>query len=186
MQFNKHSNLKGMHSFLGASKYHWTNYSDEKLIEVYKNSAAAQRGSELHELAADLIRLGVKLARSNKTLNLFVNDAIGYRMAAEQILFYSPNCFGTADAIKFDGKLLRIHDLKTGATPTSIRQLEVYAAMFCLEYMVEPEDIKMELRIYQEDEVLVAEPTAEAIRAYCQKIVHFDRLIEDLKMEMGE
>jgi hypothetical protein len=29
--FNKHSNLAGQHAFLSASKYHWVNYTDQKL-----------------------------------------------------------------------------------------------------------------------------------------------------------
>lgn len=77
--------------------------------------------------------IGQKLPRLNKTLNAYVNDAIGYKMIPEQILFYSDNCFGTADAIVFRNGLLRIHDLKTGVIPAHMEQLEVYAALFCLE-----------------------------------------------------
>ena len=52
----------------------------------------------------------------------------------EQALYYSDNCFGTADAISFKKNFLRIHDLKTGVTPGSMKQLLIYASMFCLEY----------------------------------------------------
>ena len=37
MNFNKHSNLEGRHAFLGASKYHWVNYDEDKLISLYQN-----------------------------------------------------------------------------------------------------------------------------------------------------
>ena len=36
MKFLKHSNLEGKHGFLGASKFHWIRYSDEKIAESYK------------------------------------------------------------------------------------------------------------------------------------------------------
>lgn len=160
MNFNSHSHLKGMHAFLSASKYHWINYEPEQLDQTYLRHQAARRGDQFHQLAADLITMGVKLPYSKQTLNMYVNDAIGYGMTPEQTLFYSVNAFGTADAIKFDEEkqLLRIHDLKTGVTKTSIKQLLVYAAFFCLEYGPErgfrPMDINFELRIYQNDEVL--------------------------------
>ena len=144
MLFNTHSNLAGQHAFLSASKYHWINYDDEKLDRVYVAALAAQKGTELHALAHELIRLGVKLPGNKKALNRYVNDAIGYRMRSEQILWYSDNAFGTADAVSFRRNLLRIHDLKTGVTPTSHHQLEVYAALFCLEYRFKPFDIEIE------------------------------------------
>ena len=99
MNFNKHSNLEGQHAFLGASKYHWINYSEDKVADAYTKFLATLRGTELHAFAAHAIRLGQKLPKSQKTLNMYVNDAIGYKMTPEQILYYSENCFGTADAI---------------------------------------------------------------------------------------
>ena len=30
MDFNQHKELEGLHAFLGASKYHWINYSEDK------------------------------------------------------------------------------------------------------------------------------------------------------------
>ena len=101
MNFNKHSALEGQHAFLGASKYHWINYDDEKIATAYANHLATLKGTQLHEFAAQCIRLGQKLPRSEKTLNMYVNDAIGFKMIPEQILVYSENCFGTADAILF-------------------------------------------------------------------------------------
>jgi len=114
MNFNVHSRLEGQHAFLSASKYHWINYDEEKLISTFTKYQAIQRGTDLHELASQLIRLGVKLPKANKTFNLYVNDAIGFKMETEQPLYYSDNCFGTADAISFRKNILRIHDLKSG------------------------------------------------------------------------
>lgn len=183
MNFNKHSDLEGKHAFLSPSKYHWINYDEEKLSESFLKHLAVQRGTDLHELACRLIRLGVRLPDNDDTMNLYVNDALGFKMTPEQPLFYSENCFGTADAIAFRRKVLRIHDLKTGASPTSMHQLEVYAALFCLEYKVNPSNIKIELRIYQSDNVLVHSPEPELIKAIMDKIVLFDKRIEKLKLE---
>lgn len=183
MIFNKHSNLEGCHAFLGASKYHWINYDEDKLIETYTRALAVQRGTELHDLAAKCIKLGQKLPKSKKTLNMYVNDAIGYRMTPEQILYYSPNCFGTADAVSFNNGLLRIHDLKTGMTPAHMEQLVIYAALFCLEYKARPGEIDFELRIYQADDILVANPTVEDIAPVMDKIITFDRIIENIRRE---
>lgn len=183
MIFNKHSNLEGCHAFLGASKYHWINYDEDKLIETYNRAMAVQRGTELHDLAARCIKLGQKLPKSKKTLNMYVNDAIGYRMTPEQILYYSPNCFGTADAVSFNNNLLRIHDLKTGMTPAHMEQLVIYASLFCLEYRVRPGEIEFELRIYQSDDILIANPTVEDIGPVMDKIITFDKIIENIRRE---
>lgn len=183
MNFNKHSNLEGQHAFLGASKYHWINYSEDKIADAYANFLATQKGTVLHEFAAQCILLGQKLPKSQKTLNLYVNDAIGYKMTPEQILYYSPNCFGTADAISFRNNFLRIHDLKTGETPTHIEQLMVYAALFCLEYHKKPSEIEMELRIYQHDKIFYHNPTVEDILPIMDKIVTADRVISKMKEE---
>lgn len=181
MIFNKHSKLEGQHAFLGASRYHWINYDEAKLEESYSKFLAIKKGTELHEFAAQCIRLGQKLPKSKKTLNLYVNDAIGYKMVPEQPLYYSENCFGTADAIVYRNGMLRIHDLKTGNTPTHMEQLEVYAALFCLEYKMKPGDMDMELRIYQNNEILYHQPTAEDIAPIMDKIVTFDKIIDRVK-----
>ena len=181
MNFFNHSNLEGQHAFLGASKYHWINYDENKLAESYSNFLAAQRGTVFHNFAAQCITLGQKLPKSRKTLNIYVNDAIGYKMTPEQILYYSDNCFGTADAICFRNDLLRIHDLKTGVIPAHMEQLEVYAALFCLEYKIKPGDIDMELRIYQSDEILYHKPTVEDIAPIMDKIITFDKIINRIK-----
>ena len=183
MNFNKHSDLEGKHAYLGASTYHWVRYSEDKLRERYVSSMAAQKGTELHELAASCIKLNQKLPKSNKTLNAFVNDAIGFKMHSEKILYYSENCFGTADAISFKNGLLRIHDLKTGVIPAHIEQLLIYSALFCLEYRMKPSDIDIELRIYQNDEVVIHTPEADEIVPIMDKIKTFDRIINDIKKE---
>lgn len=185
MNFNKHWELRGKHAFLSASNYHWINYDSEKLKIVYENFKAKERGTRLHEFACEAIELGVKLSNSKRTINRYVNDAIGFGMTPEVILYYSDNCFGTADAIKFTGKELRIHDLKTGKTPASFHQLEIYAALFCLEYNVDPKDIDIFLRIYQLDEVLEENPTADEILAIMDIIVDFDGVINYLRSAEG-
>jgi hypothetical protein len=181
MNFNEHSDLAGKHAFLSASNYHWINYDSDKLVEVFRNSQAARRGTELHAFAHYAVRLGVKLPNNNKTLNKYVNDALGFHMTTEQVLFYSYNCYGTADALSFTKNLLRIHDLKTGVIPGSMHQLEVYAALFCLEYGYKPGEIEIELRIYQSDDILVAVPELDAIAHLMSKIVVFNNLIDSLK-----
>jgi hypothetical protein len=141
---------------------------------------AAKRGTDLHALAHEAIRLGVRLSRGNRALATYVNDAIDFRMESEQILYYSDNCFGTADTICFRRNKLRIHDLKTGIAPTSERQLEIYAALFCLEYGIDPFTIEIELRIYQRDEIRVFKPYAEIIMEIMNRIIDFDRQIQIL------
>lgn len=183
MNFKTHSELEGQHAFLSASKYHWINYDSAKLSETYLKFLATQKGTQLHEFAKQCILLRQKLPRSRKTLNMYVNDAIGFNMTPEQPLYFSPNCFGTADAISFKNDFLRIHDLKTGVTPTSEHQLEIYAALFCLEYHVKPFDISTELRIYQSDEIRQYFPAPDDIFGIMEKIIDFDKQIDQLRME---
>lgn len=183
MNFNKHFDLIGKHAYLSASKYHWMNYDENKLVTTYENFLAAQKGTELHELAAGLIKNGIKVRGSKKAFNQYVNDAIGFKMVPEQILYYSNNCFGTADAISFRNNFLRIHDLKTGSIPAHIEQLMIYAALFCLEYRVNPNEIEIELRIYQNDEVLCHTPTSDDIMPIIDKIIEFDKILEKIKNE---
>lgn len=184
MNFNDHSKLNGCHAFLSASQYHWIRYDEDKIVDKYNKQLAVKKGTELHDFASMCIKLGQKLPKSKKTLNSFVNDAIGYRMESEQVLFYSENCFGTADAISFDdkGRFLRIHDLKTGVNPAHFEQLMIYAAMFCLEYNYEPENIAIELRLYQNDEVLILEPSPQDIGDIMNTIVRFDKIISKVRI----
>ena len=174
MQWNDHWRLEGRHAYLSPSKYHWIRYSKDKLEHKVDNELKAQEGTELHELAKTLIKKKIRLPRNNKTLNAYVNDAIGFRMTPEVVLaYYPPGCtepefFGTADAISFEvtdeGPILRIHDLKTGLHPGHFDQLKLYAVLWLLEYgklyKVKAHDITIALRIYQHDTCLqlVADP----------------------------
>jgi hypothetical protein len=182
--FNKHFNLAGKHAFLSASKHHWLGYDEDKLARVYEAQQAAQRGTRLHALAHDLIRENVKLPAEQKTLNMYVNDAIGFQMQPEQVLYYSDNAFGTADAILFKRDKLRIHDLKTGLTPASENQLYIYAGLFCLEYIVNPNEIEMELRIYQDNEIQIYNPEPHVIFHVMDRIVTFDKFIREYRAEV--
>lgn len=184
MNFNRHSDLEGQHAFLGASKYHWINYDEEKLDFTYKRWLATAKGTALHDFAYQCIQLGIKLPNSQKTLNMYVNDAIGFKMTPEQTLFYSINCFGTADAIGFRKNVLRIHDYKSGETIASMHQLEVYAALFCLEYNIKPTNIEIYLRLYQSDDRIEVQPYPEDILIIMDKIIVFDKRIEKLKLEV--
>ena len=181
MKFLKHYNLEGKHALLGASKFHWIRYDDNKIAESYKKFRDIQRGTELHELASKLIKMNVRLPEEEMTLNMFVNDAIGYHMESEQILVYSENCFGTSDAISFRNGILRIHDLKTGETKTHMEQLMIYAALFCLEYKVKPMDIQIILRIYQNNEIMELEPDPDDITHIMDRIITADKIIASLK-----
>lgn len=183
MIWNNHYSVEGQHAFLSASKYNWINYDDEKLDASYLAHLAAERGTRRHKLAQMLISEGEKLPRTTATLNLYVNDAIGFKMRPEQPLFYSENVFGTPDAISFHKNLLRIHDLKTGILPTSFNQLLIYCALFCLEYRVNPFEIKMEARIYQNDAVQILEPDPDDVMHIMEKIKRFDKRIKAMRLE---
>lgn len=181
MQFNSHFTLAGKHAFLSPSQYHWINYDEQKLEARYISARQARRGTQLHELAHNAISLGVKLHTSNRELATYVNDAIGYKMTSEQPLYYSDNCFGTPDTMSFRRKKLRIHDLKTGLSQAKEHQLEVYAALFCLEYDVNPFEIETELRIYQNDNVTIYDGDPNQINAIMGTIIEFDIRIQFMK-----
>ena len=184
MQFNSHKALEGLHAPFSPSQPSWLRYSDEKAIEVLSNKQAAAMGTELHAWAKTTIDLGIKQPKSKKTLYAYVNDAIGYKMSTEVLLYYSPRFFGTADSISFRNNCLRIHDLKTGKTPANMEQLLIYAALFCLEYKVKPGEInEIELRLYQNDDILVCNPTAEDIVPVMDRIIHLDKILEKIDLE---
>ena len=189
MQFNRHINLEGLHAPFSPSQSSWLRYDDDKAREVYLNRKAAERGTRLHEWAKATIDLGIKQPKSKSTLYAYVNDAIGYKMSTEVVLFYSDRFFGTADAISFrkiNGRwFLRIHDLKTGKTKVDMEQLVVYAALFCLEYNQIPGDIDFELRIYQNNEVLFHNPSADEVAHVMDRIVHLDKLLRKIETEEG-
>lgn len=183
MIFNNHRNLEGLHAPFGASKCNWLRYDDDKAIDAYTNMKAKEMGTRLHAWAKETIDLGIRQPRSKKTLYAYVNDAIGFKMDTEVVLFYSERFFGTADAICFRNGMLRIHDLKTGKTPVHMEQLEVYAALFCLEYKIKPAEIDMELRIYQNDEIIFHNPEPDDISEIMNKIVHLDKVLGKIDYE---
>lgn len=206
MIFNKHLELEGRHAILSPSKHYWMNYDDEALIKNYISSFATEIGTLVHEFAADRITYKIPLDSGNEeaknsllifllkngipfrvidldrifyNLVPYVNDAIGYKMESEVRLKYSDLCFGTADAIGVRRNWLRIHDLKTGQTPASMDQLMCYAGLFFLEYKRDyrPQTMKVELRIYQNQEVLITQPSSEEIKVVMDKIIHGDSVL---------
>jgi len=188
MQWHDHSRISGSHSFLSPSSASWVNYTPAKLESSYLNQQRKILGTKLHALAESCISLKQRLPDNNTTMSRFVNDALGYRMTPEQILYYSQNIFGTADAISFDlqSRTLRIHDLKTGTTPGKMVQLEIYAALFFLEYNLKPGDTyTIVLRIYQNDEIVEWEPDPTDIMKIMGVIVSHDKLLEDIKTQTG-
>lgn len=211
MIFNDHSDLEGSHAFLGASKWHWLNYDEDTLRERYKNLYSQALGTALHDLAKRLIKARIKLAETDRKLVIFhlvscgipaftydiefifpnfkayVNDAIGFRMDPEVILFYSYNCYGTADAIHFRNNFLRIHDYKSGTTPTDIKQVLVYAGLFCLEYkdLIKFNELQIELRIYQGNQVKIHNPSQEELRWIIDKIISSDKTIKNVREAEG-
>lgn len=182
MRFNRHLKVQGEHAFLSPSQHHWIHYTPDRLLERWTAAQAAAYGTAQHEYAHREINEG-RLSSLVGTVGLYINDAIRYRMQTEQVLYYSENCFGTADTICFRYNTLRIHDLKTGVYAGSVHQLEVYAALFCLEYDKDPFDIKMELRIYQDNEVVIFDVDPEDIMFIMERIQEFDRLISHRRME---
>ena len=201
MIFNKHSELEGRHAILSPSKHYWLNYDDEALLRTYISSFATDVGTLVHEYAADRIKYRLPLdpeneeAKNGLLLHLmkndipfrvidldrlfynlvpYVNDCIGYKMESEVVLKYSDLCFGTADAIGVRRNWLRIHDLKTGVTPASMDQLLCYAGLFFMEYKRDyrPDTMKVELRIYQNQEVQILNPSCEEIKTVMKKIAH--------------
>lgn len=119
------------------------------------------------------------------TIKDYINDGIGYKMMVEQPLVYNDDFFGTADSIVFRDGMLRIHDLKTGSLPAKMEQLQVYAALFCLEYKTKPSEVDMELRLYQSNEIVVFNPTAEDVLPIMDAIIKYSKLISDTKIREG-
>jgi len=183
MRFNNHSKLAGSHAMLSPSNYHWVNDDEQKMDARIFSSFSARRGTDLHELAQRMINLKVKLPETGETLNRYVNDSIGFRLEPEVMLFYSMNCYGCADALGFRKNKLRIFDLKTGINKCKVTQLEVYAALFCLEYEHKPVDIEMEFRIYQNDAVQVYDGDPLTVTSIMNQIVVYDKRIDQLRME---
>ena len=175
MHFANHSNLEGLHAPFSPSQPYWLRYDDERLLEFLTTQRAAQKGTELHEWAKRTIELGLTQSKSEQTIFMYVNDALRFHMKPEQPLVYSANCWGTADAITFNKNVLRIHDLITGVGKVHREQLEVYAALFCLEYHKNPMDIRIILRIYQNNAIDEWEPDPDVITHNMDRIIYIDR-----------
>lgn len=188
MPLNKHLDLIGKHAFLSPSKYYWLNYDRDTLFKSYDNAMAQARGVKLHAMAKDLIDEHIKLRGNSTTMAAYVNDAIGYGMTTEQPLYFSENCFGTTDAILYKNGVLRIHDLKTGSTPAHMEQLEIYAALFLMEYEriygVNSANTKVNLALYQNDEVLEETPDKDRLDEIIYKIREKDRWLDEMKDEV--
>lgn len=174
----------GEHAFLGASQHSWYNYDDEKLVKVFINKLAASRGTALHDLACRLIELKKDLPGDTSTLGLYVNDCIKYGMKPEYKLYYSKFAYGTTDAIQFENHILRISDLKTGKTKVTFLQLKIYAALFFLCYPEIPlrSINNIELRIYQNNDILLEKPEIDEILPIIDKIERYSRILEELEM----
>jgi len=184
LRFRKHSHLEGQHAFLSPSSYHWINYDEEKLAFRYKTLKAVLEGVEQHRYAAICIEEGVVQDDETTTVGMYINQCIQYKMSSEVVLFYSPNAYGTVDAIAYRHRRLRISDLKTGVSRTSEHQLEVYAALFCLEYEIDPFSMRdIELRIYQDASVRQYIGDPYFIKAIMDKIEKFDEILNQLREE---
>lgn len=184
MRFRNHSELEGTHAPFSASQPAWLRYEDEKVIDRCHTLRADLLGSKLHAWAKETIDLGIPQKNSKKTICNYVNDAIGYRMSTEVVLYYSDFFYGTADAISFEKNVLRISDLKTGKGKVHREQLEIYAALFCLEYKYDPKDIKIILTIYQNDSMDKWEPEAKQIQNIMNDIIHKDAIANSCREEI--
>lgn len=181
MHFNRHSALADRHAFLSPSGKSWVNYDLDKLERRFHTIQAARRGVELHEYAQMAIRLRQRAPEAPTTLNMYINDAIGYRLVPEQSLYFSDRCFGTADACGFRDGVFRVFDLKTGEIVADITQLKIYCAIFCHEYKFNPYDITMEMRIYQNDDVVIETADPTEILQIMTTIVEFDKHLQILE-----
>lgn len=178
----------GDHAFLGASNHAWYNYDDEKLIRVFINKLAAAKGTALHDFACKAIKLKVKLPDNGSTLSMYVNDAIEFGLRPEEKLYYSKYAYGTTDSINFQNGILMVFDLKTGKTKVSFLQLKIYTALFLLCYSeISLKCVKrIELRIYQNNEILMETPDIDEILPIMDKIKRYSRILEELEEQYNE
>ena len=205
--------LQMEHAPFSPSQPVWLNYSDDDLIESFKNKHRAELGTEIHEWVSIQIQLGQTVSSPRAaekgvrthiftkyqsapdyrdvlifsldflpaavfgTVKSFVNDAVGFRMNSEEKIEYSSLFWGTSDAVKFSNNELLVFDLKTGAKPAKTDQLLVYAGLYCLQHNHKPSKLKTELRIYQNNEILVNEPEPEVIQDVMDRIVHKNKVL---------
>lgn len=210
MLWKDHSNDPhdgGEHAFLAPSNSAWEGYDDKKTINVFVGKKAKDAGTAIHKFACRRILRRMPLKEHDTdsmvffmienyvpgyaianmdistvfgTVRSYVNDALRYGLYPEKEVYYGPFAYGTADAIG-DDDILRIHDLKTGVVPASFKQLEKYAALYCLDYEVRPEDIESELRIYQNNDILVERPESSVIRHYMDIYTSKSNLLYEFK-----
>lgn len=213
MNFNKHYDKEGQHAIFSASSWRWLNDDNESLLKRLCANYAQSVGTILHAIAYKHIKYLIKMNKYDKknvilellangipgvvidmmdmdtvfeNLMAYVNDGVGFKMHPEVLLYYSDNFFGTTDAIHYNEntRFLRIHDYKSGVTPAHMEQLEIYAALFCLEYRIKPSELNgAELRIYQSKEVLYHNPEPDDIFAIAEKIVSFEKFLNQLRQE---
>ena len=169
MIFNKHSELEGRHAILSPSKHYWLNYDDEGLMRNYISSFATDIGTLVHEYASDRIKYRLPIDIENEEaknglLMHLLKNGIPFRVIDLDRLFYNLVPY-VNDAI--------------GYRMASMDQLLCYAGLFFLEYKRDyrPQTMKVELRIYQNQEVLVNQPSSEEVKAVMDKIIHGDAVL---------
>ena len=212
MSFEDYSIPEGSHAIFGASKSSWLNDADDdQIISRYINSFASTIGTSTHKFAKCCIDKKIRLSKNDKKLLLYhlltdpeanipkavidldylfpnvrnyVNDAITMHMQTEKRLIYSDLSYGTADAISCVNNYLRIHDLKTGKNPVHIDQLMIYAAYFCLDQDIRPRNLTgIELRIYQNAEIIFHNPKVEEIETIMEKSIYTNHVINKFRSE---
>ena len=177
------------HAFLSPSKYHWIRYDKEKLVKAFYNYLAVERGTRLHEVAAELIDLKRWQPKNDDTFNMYVNDAIKFKMEPEKKLWFSENLYGTADALAFTMQtrskkaFLRIHDLKTGVTPAHFEQLMIYAGLYCLINHLDPFDVDFELRLYQSNDIQIMTPDSSEISEMIEVMLEADKTVSEIRAQ---
>lgn len=183
-----------LHRFASANIKAYESYDEEKLDDIHKGFRNFVRGrylglddtSKTGPLAFTILdNMRYVPEESWVSVAQFINDGCQYKMNSEQPLWYSDNAFGTTDAISFYRNKLRIHDLKTGDNPAKMLQLELYAALFCLEYRKQPEQIKMELAIYQFGEITRQVPDPKDIRDLMDLIIEDDAILISMSLDGG-
>lgn len=185
MMFNHHEELRGKHATLSPSKYYWVDYTPERLREYFGRLHAVEEGIDTHDFARRCIERGVKLPKRKKTLNMYVNDSINLGLTPEQVLYYSSDCFGTADAIGFQDGVLYIFDLKTGTSSADMRQLLIYAALFCMEYPREWSAVsEVVLRIYQNKTFREERPTKEKVVDVAKRICEANIMLTEYDLDI--
>ena len=62
-----------------------------------------------------------------------------------------------------------------------MEQLLIYAALFCLEYDIDPEETHVELRLYQSNDVTVELPKVDDVVLVMEKITHASEIVDGIK-----